>query len=35
MFHIDAIPAEFPNRDRLVGAYVAKNREWLETWEIP
>ena len=30
VFHLDAIPAEFPNRDQLAGAYVAKNREWLD-----
>jgi len=30
VLHIDAIPAEFPNRDQLVGPYLEKNREWLD-----
>ena len=30
VLHLDAIPAAFPNRDQLVAAYVAGNREWLD-----
>ena len=30
VLHVNAVPAEFPDRDQLVAAYLEENREWLD-----